>query len=445
MTQVRSNVRGQIRSPVRGQMTLATGSGESFHDGISFNARTGRVIVKAPGASPQIGTLASFFTFTGGNQSMYMGPAGLLVPSVTNTPRIEYDANGNCLGLLMEAARTNLAIQSFDLSAYTLTGITVGSNVIAGPDGAVTADSMIEDASTGLHRAGGTSVGAANVTNTCSFFVKAGTRSKGRVRMGGASGSTIANFDLVAKTITPVTPSGNGTCTGATITELANGWFRVTATGVPDSTSGLTFQPSCDLADAAFSFSYTGTNATIGAYCTGFQVEAAAFASSYIPTTTVSVARTADSCIRTLGAEFSATAGAAVVTGRAQGGQSSRQTCWAFTDGTTANTIPLIRPGSTDSFQLRIDAASVNQAAIGFVMANNASFKAAAAWAANDAQMYIDGLAGAPDAAVTLPAGITTLGLGVEFGTTNGWNGHIKSFDYYPTRLANNMLQQMSA
>jgi len=422
--------------------------GATYQDGIHLNFASGNTTsgyyVKAVGAAPTVSPLTSLFTFTGGNQSMYMGPAGLLVPSVTNTPRIEYDASGNCLGLLMEAARTNLAIQSFDLSAYTLTGITVGSNVIAGPDGAVTADSMIEDASTGLHRAGGTSVGAANVTNTCSFFVKAGTRSKGRVRMGGVSGSTIANFDLVARTITPVTPSSNGTCTGATITELANGWFRVTATGVPDSTSGLTFQPSCDLADAAFSFSYTGTNATIGAYCTGFQVEAAAFASSYIPTTTVAVARTADSCIRTLGSEFSATAGTVVVAGRASGGQdaSLAQVVYAFDNGTNAESVRLARIAATDTARFLVVDGGVGQASLDNTFTSSAAFKSASAWAADDFATAFNGGTVGTDATGTLPT-VTSLQLGSAAGSSIG-NCHIRRFDYYPTRQPNAFLVSAS-
>lgn len=416
----------------------------SLHDGISLNFATGRYFTKAQGGPANIQPLTSLFTFTGGNQSMYMGPAGLLVQSVTNTPRIEYDASGNCLGLLMEASRTNLAIQSFNLSAYVLTGVTIGSNVIAGPDGAVTADSMIEDASTGLHRAGGTSVGVANTVNTVSFFFKAGTRTRGRIRMGGASGSTLASFNTVAQTITPATPSGNGTCTGATITALPNGWFRVTATGVPDSTSGATFQPSCDLDDGSGTFSYTGTNATIGAYCTGFQVEAASFASSYIPTTTVSVARTADSCFRTLGSEFSATAGTVVVQGRASGGQDASlgQAVFSFDDGTLNERFCLTRSPATDTANYIVTDGGVAQAVLGNTFTNSTAFKACVAFAANDAAVSFNGNAIQTDATVTLPT-VTTLNVG-GMALSTQMNGHILRFDYWPSRLPNTYLVSAS-
>lgn len=416
----------------------------SLHDGISLDFATGRYYTKAQGGPANIRALTSLFTFTGGAESMYMGPAGLLVQSAVNTPRIEYDASGNCLGLLMEAARTNLVIQSADLTAYTLTNVTIGGNAIAAPDGTTTADSITETVTSGLHRTQSTSVGVANVANTFSCFVKAGLRTKGRITMGGASGSTIANFDLVAVTATPVTPSGNGTCTAATITALANGWFRVTATGVPDSTSGLTYAPRIDLADDAFSFSYAGNTGSVGLYAWGLQAEAASFASSYIPTTTVSVARTADSCIRTLGAEFSATAGTVVVQGRASGGQDASvgQAVWSFDDGTLNERICFTRSPATDTGNYIVTDGGVAQAVLPNTFVNLTTFKAGAAWAANDAAVTFNGNAIQTDATVTLPT-VTTLNLG-GMALSTQMNGHIRRFDYWPSRLPNTYLVSAS-
>lgn len=417
------------------------GEDEFLHDGIHLDFATQRYYTKAVGSAASFAALTSLFTFTGGNQSMIMGPSGLLVSTTTNTPRIEYDANGNCLGLLMEAARTNLVIQSADLTAYTLTNVTIGGNAIAAPDGTTTADSITETVTSGLHRAQSTSIGVANVANTFSCFVKAGLRTKGRILLGGASGSTIANFDLVAVTATPVTPSGNGTCTAATITALANGWFRVTATGVPDSTSGLTYAPRIDLADAAFSFSYAGDTGSVGLYAWGLQAEAAAFASSYIPTTTVAVARTADSCIRTLGSEFSATAGTVVVAGRASGGQDAAQDQYVYQidDVTFSERYRFVRFIGTDTARFQVSDGGASQAALDATFVNSTAFKHAAAWAANDFAASLNGAAVLTDAVGTLPT-VTTLNLGLAPSGLSQMNGHIRKFNYWPTRLPNGFL-----
>lgn len=418
----------------------------TLHDGISLNFQTGQHYVKAIGGVLARGALTDFFTFTGGNQSMYMGPAGLLVASATNTPRIEYDANGNCLGLLMEAARTNLAIQSADLTGYSLTNVTVGGNAIAAPDGTTTADSITETVTSGVHRAGGTNIGVANAVNTFSCFVKAGLRSVGRLRLGGASGSTLAVFNLSTVTITPSSPSGNGTCTAATITALANGWYRVTATGVPDSTSGLTFQPSIDLDDGSLTFSYAGNSGSVAMYAWGLQVEQAAFASSYIPTTTGSVVRTSDSCIRTLGSEFSATAGTVVVQGRSSAGQDAANGThfWGLDDGTGNERIRFFRALASNTARLQVTDGGVTQALRDFTFTNSTAFKSAAAWEVNDFAHSMNGQDVLADAAGTIPT-VTTLGIGMTLAGAEPANGHIRVFDYYPKRLPNADLVRLAA
>lgn len=448
MTLPRSFVRPLVRPLVRSGAVGPYG-GATYQDGIHLNFASGNTTsgyyVKAVGAAPTVSALTSLFTFTGGNQSMYMGPGGLLVASATNTPRIEYDANGNCLGLLMEAARTNLAIQSADLTGYSLTNVTVGGNAIAAPDGTTTADSITETVTSGVHRAGGTNIGVANAVNTFSCFVKAGLRTVGRLRLGGASGSTLAVFNLSTVTITPSTPSGNGTCTAATITALPNGWFRITATGVPDSTSGLTFQPSIDLDDGSLTFSYAGNSGSVAMYAWGLQVEQASFASSYIPTTTVSVARTADSCIRTLGSEFSATAGTVVVNvADFISADVAANNCIASLDDATANErLTLQRTNTAGAMRLNVFDGGANQAAVdGLSAISTAGVRLAYAFAANDFAISGNGGAVVTDGAGTLPT-VTRLDLGSRL-TGEHLFGHILRFDYWPERKANAFLVSAS-
>lgn len=445
MTQVRSAIRGQVRSPVRGPMTLARGSGQSVHDGISYNAATGRVVLKAVGASPTITTLTSAFTFTCGNQSMFMGPNGLLVQAVTNVPRIEYDASGNCLGLLMEASRTNLMTFSQDLAGADWSALqsTLSSNSTAAPDGTVTADLVTEDGASSAHGYVNNRTLAVSTTYTTSFWAKANGRTWVAFR---ATGTGWVNSDQAAFfNISGAGAVGTlGTGVTATITAHPNGWYRCTATYATAAASGTGTGTRIALASADNTQIYAG-NSTSGAYFWGVQQEVGAFPSSYIPTTTVSVARTADSCIRTLGSEFSATAGTVVVAGRASGGQDAgaAQVVWDIGDTTANNRLFVARQTAADTLRYQVFSGGVGQGPLDNTFINSTAFKASTAWAANDLALSFNGAAIQTDASASIPT-VTSLGLGIYTGVSSQMNGHILRFDYWPTRLPNNMLQQLS-
>jgi hypothetical protein len=74
-------------------------------------------------------------------------------------------------------------------------------------------------------------------------------------------------------------------------------------------------------------------------------------------------------------------------------------------------------------------------------------FKVAACYKLNDCAVSMNGAAAVTDVVATMPTP-TACSLG---NTTNGWtggsnplNGHIRSFAYYPLRLSNGQLQQLS-
>lgn len=443
MTQVRSAVRGQVRSPIRGQMTVANTFGPSFHDGISFDARTGRVVIKAPGGVASVSSLTSAFTFTGGNQSMYLASNGILTTSVTNTPRIEYDTNGALLGLLVEASRTNLCLQSSDLSTTWVNERSSETvNATTSPDGSSNADKLVEDATASNTHALFQNVTFANATPyTYSFFVKPAERSWIALQLPATAftAATFAYFNLSGAGAVGTT---SGSPTSTQITAYPNGWYRCSISKV--STAALAGDCYLYMASGDGGAAYNG-DGTSGLYAWGAQIEAGAFASSYIPTTTVSVARTADVCTRTLGSEFSATAGTVVVSGRAQVGQDTSviQDIWEINDTTAANRFLFFRPNASDAARFNTFVTSVGQGPVDATFVNATNYRAAMAWAANDLALSFNGGAVATDNVATLPT-VTQLQLGNTLGAGQA-NGHIKSFDYYPTRLDNATLQTRSS
>lgn len=376
-----------------------------FHDGISLDFRQGYergCYVKVPGGAITRAPLTTLFTFTSGNQSMYMGPAGLLVASATNTPRIEFDANGNCLGLLMEAARTNLALHSADgtNAAWTKTN-TSAAKTATGPDG------VSNSATTVTASAGnGTilqTVTSASATRTLSVWLKRRTGT-GNVQLTLDGG------------------------TGWTTQSITSSWARYTLTqaAVTNPNFGIRLVTSGDEVDFY-----------------GFQLESAAFASSHIPTTTVGVARTADSCFRTLGSEFSATAGTVALRGRTSGGLDSGagQTIIEFDDATSNERHTITRAATSDTVRYNIFDGGVLQSSVESAsLGNREAFRSAWAWALNDIAQSTNGGSVNTDTGATIPT-VTQLVLGGPGGNGNSYmNGHILTFDYWPTRQPNGFL-----
>ena len=423
--------------------------GASFHDGISFNAETQRVVLKAVGAAPTITTLTSAFTYTCGNQSMYRASSGLLVQAVTNTPRIEYDAGGSCLGLLMEASRTNLVLQSQTLpTSWATAACSVSADAGTAPDGTTTADKIVENSATAQHvitQIGITPLVAASVY-TVSFFVKAAERFRGRLIFldSTQTDGVSVNFNLNTATVSGAAALGAGTLTASGIEAYANGWYRVWVSGAMNNAK-TTGGPYLNLQDSVGNQSYLG-DGTSGMLAWGAQLELGAFPSTYIPTTTVSVARTACSAIRTLSTEYSATAGTVVIQGRASGGRdgSNAQTAFDLNDASALNRISLNRPSAGDVARFSAITATVEQGPIDATFVNSANYKAAMAFALNDLAFSFNGAAVSTDTVAALPTA-TRLELGCGVVGTLQANGHIRTFDYYPTRQPNAFLALASA
>lgn len=377
------------------------------HDGIGIDLRYGAgrgCYTKVPGGAIVRGGLADFFTFTGGNQSYYRGPSGLLIPSVTNTPRVEYDTSGNALGLLMETARTNSALWSRDFTnaAWVKVDITAAKDQ-TGVDGvANSASSLTADAS------GGTvlqTIVLAAVVRTLSFYMKRITGT-GPVSIS-QDGVTFTDISGDLDALSPEYP-----------------WVRVSLTATQlNPIIGIEMSGSGDVIAVDFA-----------------TIEAGAAASSCIPTTTVGVTRTADRCVRTLGTEFSATAGTLAIAGTSSQAQdaANSQFLYEISDGTANERYVAFRVAATDTCRFNVIDGGAGQGPINATLVSGAKFKMASAWAANDLATSFNGGAAGTDASATLPT-VTTLDLGSTLGLLQ-MNGHILRFDYWPVRQPNAFL-----
>lgn len=241
---------------------------------------------------------------TRGSTGTFVGSNGLIQTAASGLPRFDHDPVSPfaCRGLLIEEGRTNLLQRSeeFDNIYWTPTRAPQPTaNAAVSPDGATTADKLIADTTAANnHRVDRSPVTLAlNTIYTVSVFAKASEYTGIALGVGLAATQGV-NYSLVgAGTATPVSGAGH---TG-TIQQLANGWYRCTATFTSDATTAG-HRVAIYVGQNGTTFSYTGDN-TSGIFIWGAQIEAGSFATSYIPTTTSALARSADVCSIT-GANF---------------------------------------------------------------------------------------------------------------------------------------------
>jgi hypothetical protein len=193
---------------------------------------------------------------------------------------------------LVEYAPHNLLTYSehFDNAAWLKSNSSITANAIAAPDGTITADSVIENSSVGLHGVYPGVTITANIPYTYSVYLKAGTRSYLRMYIVDNSGShgVYADVNLASGVISAAVAIGTGGSAASSITSVGNGWYRCSLTGTPNGgitsiTASLYMQQSYQ-----GSISYTGDGAS-GLYLWGAQLAVGPYALDYTPTTSAAV------------------------------------------------------------------------------------------------------------------------------------------------------------
>lgn len=228
------------------------------------------------------------------------------------------------VGYLAEGARTNLCLRSQTFGT-TWAGSVIGAvseGITIAPDGTATADTITASGAPGVHSIYQTAVAATGATQTFSVFIKPGTHSYAFITSthSATENGFCQVFDLTDGSVGQTdVGTTSGTITSASITPYPNGWFRCVVTGIWTQAAGTTYF------EIGFAQAKTGNTFTAGQEVTfntagtetlilwGAQCETAAFASTYIPTTTVAVARNADLLSYVAAGSISATTGAAYV------------------------------------------------------------------------------------------------------------------------------------
>lgn len=228
----------------------------------------------------------SDLTWTRASTATYVDIYGVVRTAAVNEPRQEKD------GWLIEGESTNIELYSeqLDNAAWFKTDTAIIPNSINAPDGNLTADKVYPTVlSTGSFVRQDISF-TAGQQYTASFYAKAGEFDiayiDGTSAVWGVSIRTY--FDLTNGVVInsdPVDDSG--------IEELTDGWFRCYIVATASTTGVNAFGVVHGLCDNTGSTTAT-PNGTDGLYIWGAQLEELSFPTSYIPTTTTAVSRSAD-------------------------------------------------------------------------------------------------------------------------------------------------------
>jgi len=341
--------------------------------------------------------------FDQGDLTLFNHPAGI--------PRIEYDADGNVLGLLVEESRTNLVTYSEDFSQWSAVG--AGTSIVSlselDPAGSSNA-ALIKN--TG----GAYSIASSNITTslgdtyTVSFWVKSAGLGNDSFRLY-FDGSVI---------------SGNFTATSE--------WQRFSFTGTSDGSGSVAVTRNT-------------SNDPFDLYIWGAQLEAGAFPTSYIPTDGATATRSADvasipvadfgfhpNSKGTLFVEVKTPEVDQIIAGVAYFNSTSFQNSAGFSKANSGNT----QAGGRYLFA----AFGGGNTILDVTDANTGNFVKLAG-------VFGDGMLAVADGGAVLSGTEQTpvpthLRMG---GRDNGYQSrcHIKSINYYPRRLTNAQLEALTA
>lgn len=343
-------------------------------------------------------------------------------------------ASGAPRGFLIEGARTNLLARSagFGDAAWTKQNATVAADAAMAPDGGMTADALVESASTGIHQMTQAVTVPMGAMVTLSLFVKPAGRTRLALVLSSGGDYAQGTFDLAAGSATTA-QGGAGTALSARLVPLAEGWARCVLTGsIAGATACLA---ACRLLNPGGS--YTGDGAS-GLRVWGAQAETGPDASSYIPTAGGPATRAADST--RLALDESLAEGTLLAAYRSR--RTASVAIAGLNDGTADNGIEL-RHGGGSARLGYIVAGGVEQAALstGSPAADAASV-AGLAFVAGEAAASADGGAAVTGTPTTLPA-ITGLDLGQR---PNGetLDGHLARLQLYDRRLTDTELEAAS-
>lgn len=354
------------------------------------------------------GNPVSKFTFARSTTGYYWNSTGVLTQAAINAPRYDYNPASpyRARGLLLERGATNFAVWSDDLTnaAWVKTGLTAAKTQTGPTAVANSATLLTATAANGTAIAALSGLADGNYNFLASAFMK-------RITGSGA---------------VSMTADGGATWTAVTPTSL---WTRVY---IPRQ-SGIVSPGS----SIGFKLATSGDAVAI----MGATLEFNDIPTSYIPTTTVAVARGDDTMTMATSAfPYSATEGTVVVDFEYPTGTNDDQLVSFSSVVTPFDYVDIWELyGAGPPANIYMVTGGVDQSLLTdiVVLSDTGPNKVAFGYKANDLRLSSNGGAVVTDTTADMPAAATVMAIGGEFGAVNGW---IRKLTYLPRRMTSPQL-----
>jgi len=334
-----------------------------------------------------------------------------LFPHPDNIPRIEYDADGNLLGLLIEEQRTNNITNSESCSFVDKSGGTVTASTTPAPYGTSSTVKRIQSSTLN----GGGRLQVTILTggdNYCSVYVRSRTGADQNLKITAA-----------------------GT-TGATQVAPASGdWVRLGRVA--------------SLGAGSRDMRVLSTGDTIDLDIALPQVELGSFPTSYIKTTGSTASRSADVAkidVDQFG--YNQNEGTVVAEFDSNGSDGSDYPRVFALSNTSGSDLArfLINPTNTTTVSVITSSSGVALTGWSGSISPNTAETIALAIKQDSFAASLSGASTQTDASGNMPAKADLLAIGTQTNLGNNYlNGHIKSIKYYPRRLTNAQLQDLTS
>ena len=395
-------------------------------------------------------------TFTRASGATYFDANGDLQTAANDVARFDHDPlNGNSRGLLIEEQRTN-SIRNSQAGGST--------NGVIGSGGAAPTQWSIGDNNSGLAvevvgtgteagfsyidiRYYGTALFASELFAQPDFIsATVGQTWTGSIFVRQVAGSTanIVNAQLNTRTGSAGNPS----------LAIANSSDVLSALGGFSSLSRARITSTVTATDATtasastyFALTYnSGAVIDLTLRIAAPQLELGAFPTSYIPTTTAAATRSADSAVVTPISSFYNPVESTIFSELSGTSVAFDSTIVAI-NNTTQNE-QLDQRLAITSVTSRTRVGGVNQANIAGVNpvvapVSGTTYKFASAHKLDDFAASMDGATVVTDTAGSMPSGLSRMEIGRRDGS-GFLTGHIRKIAYYPKRLTNALLEQLT-
>ena len=358
--------------------------------------------------------------------------AAVSVGPVANVPRLDY-LDSSSPRLLLEPQRTNLVANSENTSGYSTFGSAFTQNTATSPQGYVNADTMAGDGSQ-IQIFASTPITFASAGQvTVSFFAKANNANAVSILMDGFAGVSpnTAIFDLT---------NGTTASSGAKIENYENGWYRCSFTSTIDAgdlSGSFAFNVRPNVASLFWPTAGDANGKSV--FIWGFQAEAGAYATSYIPTLGAAVTRVQDQAEKaSISSLIGATEGTMFVdilfTGDADNSPAYIQT-WA----SQTERLGLFYSNSTNLIRPYLVSSGQTDFSLGFTPTAGTRYKMAFCYKANDYAFFVNGSQVTIDTKAAVPTAGTKLFVGCldSAAQANRQFSNINQALLFQTRLSN--------